>query len=117
VTKYHSLEGALVSLTFISWLRGRSADQDSAYKVLKENNYGPRNEEIDEHRVYAIKIRRGNERPTEENQSQTKDQYMKLISAEQNCDPFHKAPPGCRSVLSVGTVGLSTLKPTACPLS
>jgi hypothetical protein len=57
-------------------------NQNSAYQELKENNYGPADKEIDKHRVYAIKIRRGNQRPTEQNQTQAKDQYVKLMPTE-----------------------------------
>jgi hypothetical protein len=63
-------------------LRRRTRDKDFAYKDLKENDYCPANKEIDKHRVYAIKIRRGNQRPTEENKTEAKDQYVKLIPAE-----------------------------------
>jgi len=63
-------------------LRRRRGDQDPAYEKLKGNDYGPTNKKIDKHRVYTIKIRRRDQRPTEENQTQAKDQYVKLMLTE-----------------------------------
>jgi hypothetical protein len=79
--KYCQLESPLVLLPFISGLRG-TWHQDSANQELKENDYGPANKEVHKHRVYAIKIRRGNQRPTEQNQTKAKDQRVKLMPAE-----------------------------------
>lgn len=56
--------------------------QNPAYEELKKNDYGPADKEIDKHRVYAIKIRRGNQRPTEQNQTQAKDQDVKFMPTE-----------------------------------
>jgi hypothetical protein len=75
------VESEPASVAFIR-LRRRISDQDPAYEELKENDYGPRNEEIDKHRVYAIEIGRGNERPAKQHKTQAKDQYVELIPTE-----------------------------------